>query len=59
MEHVEMGRPDGTCSSGAEGGLLRKTQTGEEKGRYLGGAFLQAEDESRGKGGSWRKELEA
>ena len=32
MEHVEMGRPDGTCSSGAEDGLLRKTQTGEEKG---------------------------
>ena len=32
MEHVEMGRPDGTCSSGAEGGLLRKTQTEERKG---------------------------
>ena len=33
MEHVEMRRPDGTCSRGAEDGLLRKRKTGEEKGR--------------------------
>ena len=33
MEHVEMRQPDGTGSSGAEDGLLRKTKTGEEKGR--------------------------
>ena len=36
MEHVEMERPDGTCSSGVEDGLLRKTQTGKRKGDIWG-----------------------
>ena len=59
MEHVEMGRPDGTCSSGAEDGLLRKTKTGEEKRDIWGGLGGRQGTRGRGLGEEEKKRVYA
>ena len=55
MEHVEMGRPDGTCSSGAEDGLLRKTERGEEKGDIWGEGLAGGRGRRQREGGELEK----
>ena len=54
-----MGQPDGTGSRRVEDGLLRKTQTGKRKKRYLRGLLLEGRTRARGGGDFFqRREIE-